>query len=611
MVFKNILKKRASSSGDQQEEVIQSVISHDDQQKISRGSSASPDPMPPPVPTHGKVPSIEAVPNYVHDLVFSRNPSGERATRALRKLFAVSEHSSFEENRCEMIRQGDGKLIPVLLEFLGRCDKGSSEQYLALLVLNNLCMPANNKRLIALEHNGAKILSRLLCEDPSCYLIAIILVNLTFVDPDLRSSLVSQDSDIEIVESLSFALRVASLTQEEYEHRQPLVENDPEDPKTPRELLANLLAEDHRQRSNIDDCNSSHSSHTLPPPSLQLFPETARWCLAALKNLTRPSKDATATCALIRVGIAPHILRFVAVTHIGGGFPQPAVLTRSIRSNISVTNSIREESSQSKNSHGSCESNYDDTPEPEDPDTTLNIDCFDFANSPTSWDSNSSQDAALFIILNLSAAPVAREYIREIDAVHHLSMITQSERQTHVRNNPFVAEELLEFQRMKARMALAFLIGSEGHFGQPRSRVKATSPLLTSDDDMALIVTEAEVTRLVELLAITLHRRAKEGAGGYSAATFSTKYVLLALRGLLTHYENQVKFANTQGAQLNTLLMKVLAIHSLQPTSYIDAEAAENACFSLYLLSNYGFQVRLAQHALSCNILRFLAFFSR
>jgi hypothetical protein len=55
---------------------------------------------------------------------------------------------------------------------------------------------------------------------------------------------------------------------------------------------------------------------------------------------------------------------------------------------------------------------------------------------------------------------------------------------------------------------------------------------------------------------------------------------------------NQIQFANTAGAQLNEMLMKVLALHAIQNSANIDADAAEYASFTLYLLSNHGFSVR-------------------
>lgn len=135
-------------------------------------------------------------------------------------------------------------------------------------------------------------------------------------------------------------------------------------------------------------------------------------------------------------------------------------------------------------------------------------------------------------------------------------------------------------------MALAYLIGSEGHFGMPRRRASLSG---YSDFDDSVIVTEMEVVALLELLANSLQQRTKVGPGGYSAATFHVKWVLFAIRCLVTHTLNQIQFVNVAGLRLNVLLMKVLALHALQKSAAIDPDAAEYASFTLYLLSNRGF----------------------
>ena len=136
-------------------------------------------------------------------------------------------------------------------------------------------------------------------------------------------------------------------------------------------------------------------------------------------------------------------------------------------------------------------------------------------------------------------------------------------------------------------MALAYLIGSEGHYGMPRRR--ASSNDYNHFDDSAIIATENEVEALLDLLANSLEQRAKAGPGGYSAATFNVKWVPYAIRCLVTHILNQIQFVNVAGVRLNVLLMKVLALHALQYSAAIDADAAECASFTLYLLSNRGF----------------------
>jgi hypothetical protein len=148
-------------------------------------------------------------------------------------------------------------------------------------------------------------------------------------------------------------------------------------------------------------------------------------------------------------------------------------------------------------------------------------------------------------------------------------------------------------------MSLAYLVGSEGHFGQPRRR---TSNVYSDCDfdDSVIVVTEQEVTSLLELLVNTLQQRPKDGPGGYSAATFSVRWVLYAIRCLVTHTLNQIQFVNVAGVRLNVLLMKVLALHALENSSAIDADAAEYASFTLYLLSNHGFKVGTISLFLYC-----------
>jgi len=267
---------------------------------------------PPPVEAN-----MDMLPELVEHLATSADTSGETPARALRMLFALSEKSD-TDNRIEMVREAGGMLVPELLDFLKRCERESSEQYLALLVLNNVSIPSENKRLIALDCGGASVLSRLLCLDPSCHLMAIILVNLTFADAELRKEIVTK-SNIELIESLSFALRVASFTQEEYDARQPLSVPNENDQYTPSFLLSSIMQEDMRTRpalGELDYNNASsyyHSHEFLVDPAHMLYPETARWCLSALKNLSRPCKDSAAAHTIVKSGIVHLIMRFVSI----------------------------------------------------------------------------------------------------------------------------------------------------------------------------------------------------------------------------------------------------------------------------------------------------------
>lgn len=153
--------------------------------------------------------SLADLDSLVNTLAYCKETYDEEPSRALRVLFTLSEnHKSFESNRIQMVKDANGRLVPTLIKFLQRCQSNSSEQYLALLVLNNISIPLENKKIVAIDYQGAYILARMLCLYPDCSLIAIILVNLCFCESSLRVKLVGKDSSIQLVEAFTYALKV-------------------------------------------------------------------------------------------------------------------------------------------------------------------------------------------------------------------------------------------------------------------------------------------------------------------------------------------------------------------------------------------------------------------
>ncbi|KAL9180826.1 hypothetical protein ACHAXT_011279 [Thalassiosira profunda] len=138
-------------------------------------------------------------------------------------------------------------------------------------------------------------------------------------------------------------------------------------------------------------------------------------------------------------------------------------------------------------------------------------------------------------------------------------------------------------QCLKARMALScVLLGDETNDTDgPLARYQHSA-----------ILDEREVPALLELLSNCLHGRAKEGKGGYSAASFSLKGVLRVLRCLVSLPENGTVLASTVngGAGLNALLLKGLARYALldEYDAVLDAEAAEHMAVSLCQMSLHG-----------------------
>jgi hypothetical protein len=223
------------------------------------------------------------------------------------------------------------------------------------------------------------LLARLLVEDPSCHLLAIVLVNLTLTSGDMIRDLLAPVTDdnetkaAELVESLSIALRLASLTRNEYEARIAVVEDcNVEETNIVAHRLALLMAEDQRLRLEQTD-HHKFPAMTMTQPSQHLFPETTKWCLLALRNLTRPSTNSEAAHILIRSSILSLILQFIVIV-------DPSSCSAAGTSIV---------------------------------------------NAPSSWYSNSIQDTALSIVMNLSACSSSREYMSDTSTIKTLSDIVE------------------------------------------------------------------------------------------------------------------------------------------------------------------------------------------
>jgi len=586
-------------------------------------------------------PSLDRLPRYVAALspVVSPDPSADVPSRALRALFALSEHASRTRERIAMVRYGGGgkarrddddydagvaPLIPTLLSFLRRCRRDSSEQYLALLVLNNVSIPPENKRPIALTHGGLKTLGRMLCDDPGCHLLVIILVNLTFSDVAVRKDFLCGvggvgGADGMLVDSLAYALLLSSLTDEQLAALGsiPLASEDGT-PHPPRKLLSLL-------RSALS------ANRKLDPRAAPLllddrpFAETARWCLCAFKNLTRPGTlspsyhrddwnatheripggDAIAAQAVWDAGVVSSLLRVIRVERRTGGRRRRGSEEEKEEGGVDRYHGAEEETNTHTHTHTQAHGNINGGNDDGE------------SNVPT-WSTNSSQDAALYALLHMASVPGMRRAMREeCTCVEELVTIVECGKRRREELTKWVTGNLggrnemevtelgnLSLQCMKARMALSYLIGAEGHFGQPPSKDAVSSP---SDDldfetnysnyQSANSICEHEAHSIIELLSHCLANRAKEGAGGFSAATFTVKGVLFSIRCVMTDPKNRVVFATIDGARVNALLLKALGRYSLVADrkeegigAIMDAEAAEHAVFSLYLMSNYGFQ---------------------
>jgi hypothetical protein len=225
-----------------------------------------------------------------------------------------------------------------------------------------------------MDHNGAEILVKLLLEDPSIHLLAIILVNLSFCDAPLRTDLAN------IIPSLAYTLKVSTMSPSDFETFDDVYD-------TVEEKLKSLLTQEQSLRpatSDLDFNQNTRGPDLLLLPDGQVYPETARWCLAALKNLTRP--PSTLGCEkLIASGILPLILQIIT---LGGSASTP------LSAQSKLPKIPEEEGKRDEESH---------------------------INSTRTWDSDSIQDAALYIVMNV--ASVQPDEVAQNDGVHILSLI--------------------------------------------------------------------------------------------------------------------------------------------------------------------------------------------
>jgi hypothetical protein len=488
----------------------------------------------------------------------------DECLQALKDIYHVTEHES-RQARIELVYQANAKLVPLLLDFVGTiCLPKSHAHSLSLVLLNNLSTESENKRFIAVDCGAVKMLSLLLCEEPSCHLLAICLVNLSFSEVALRREWIALNADLQWMEALTYAIRVGSMTRDEYHLVQPFLEETAMHRRKPTDYLAILQAE---RQSRNGNASLQQIHETLPSRGDQLFPETVRWCLSILKNISRPHAEIEISDLVFQSGIVPFLLQCITLCHVKSRTPlAPA----------------------------SAPLDGDDFAMTESRSSSMSTACVSL-NSPDMWDASSSQDAALYVLLNLAADAKNHQRLIDMDALLLLSLITQFA-ESHERDEYFDAGapsdrlRVLDLQSLKARMAMAFLLGSRGHFGQPSQKLELLETH-EDDDDALLTLYEADVVLLLELLANTLHSRDKPGAGGYSAFAMSPKLVLRAVRCMLVDYKNQMLFSESTGSRLNALLLKAMALHVFGGRPLIDTEAAEDAAVSLYLQSNLGFKV--------------------
>lgn len=244
----------------------------------------------------------------------------------------------------------------------------------------------------------------------------------------------------------------------------------------------------------------SHNEGSMIDLSDVVFPDTMRWCLTALHHLTRPhhhgreaGTSVLATPQLVNTGLVPFLLQCIRVND---------------------------------------------------------------ALVESEWKVQSTPDAALSCLLNLSTDPVSRPSV----ACESLIAIVK-----YFRDMP-TKDGIAHLQCFKARIALTY-IGCV--------------------NDVPL--RQHEIPHWIELLGNAVHRRPKNGPDGYTVGIPTMKQVVWTILSMLKGQPEHVK--KLSDVRLNALLFKIVNLWAVQHSKYVDAQVAEYATIALYLLSHYGFQV--------------------
>lgn len=202
---------------------------------------------------------------------------------------------------------------------------------------------------------------------------------------------------------MAYALALSMMTPSDFETYDEVGD-------TVESKLASLLQRDQSLRPALSDLEYNPNVESPLSAENHVYPETARWCLAALKNLTRPPSTPGAQ-TLLTSGIVPHIMQIISI----GSSSVPSTAT----SIISDGTSPATESDENVNSGDS--------------------------RHTTAWDSNSIQDTALFVVLNLTA--VLPEEMIQLDAIRVLSLIADYKGKG---NETLEQKSQMQFQSIKA-----------------------------------------------------------------------------------------------------------------------------------------------------------------
>jgi len=243
-----------------------------------------------------KPPTLDDIPDLIKTMMEEKGEKSAAATKRIYELCDVGH----KQNRIAMVTSGQYDVLTPLAKCLTQ-DSGDG-RHLACLALNNLSIPTENKRVMALGPASKDViggLCKVIKEDKQeSYLCCICLMNLSFLEPAINTILTYSESGAPCLEDNNSLLRVLER----------LLVNSPSSPKAGSGksegvrwacgLIKNLAKSEENAKligkTQIPRCVVENIKNSSSPPSRWTSNSVEDFSLFVVLNLSQypGSKDA-------------------------------------------------------------------------------------------------------------------------------------------------------------------------------------------------------------------------------------------------------------------------------------------------------------------------------
>lgn len=258
------------------------------------------------VPT--KPPTLDDIPDLVEQML---NSKGEKSAAATKRIYELCD-VGHKQNRVPMVCSGKYDVLTPLAKCLTQ--ESGDGRHLACLALNNLSIPTENKRVMALGPASKDViggLCKVIAEDKQeSYLCCICLMNLSFLEASITSILQhspGRGEDLSPLDNPDSLLRVL----------EKLLANSPAVPKSGSGksegvrwacgLIKNLAKSEENAamigKTDIPKCVVENIRATTAPPSRWTSNSLEDFSLFVILNLAQwpVSREALINCGAVDV----------------------------------------------------------------------------------------------------------------------------------------------------------------------------------------------------------------------------------------------------------------------------------------------------------------------